>query len=227
MKKLILLCTSLLFVGHSLLTAQEWDKIEYGTIGAHYQQLDFGGFNEQAKALGYPALEEQMVDISGGWTQHKGAWKTHFAFMIGINQNFTGGNGPETKYQHAGFLWSTSYNFLRPSGAWFIGPEVQILLRGEQMVLSSQDQAANIGSAIDTEYTKLTRFGGPVDVGLNFHRAIKFSPNKPNFMVVGLRTGYRLDTDTSWQLDQAVDIRESGINPGGFYAGLLIGVRLY
>lgn len=227
MKKLILLCTSLLFFGHSLLTAQAWDNIQYGTIGAHYQQLDFGAFNEQAKTLGYPALEEQMVDISGGWTQVNGAWKTHFAFVLGINESFTGGNGPETKYQHAGFSWGTSYNILNPSGAWFIGPEVQILFRGEQMVLSGQDQATGILSAIATEYTKFTRFSSPIDLGLNFHRAIKFSPNKPNFMVVGLRTGYRIDTDTSWQLDQAVDIRESGINPGGFYAGLLIGVRLY
>ncbi|WP_020539152.1 hypothetical protein [Lewinella cohaerens] len=227
MKQFLLVCISLLFIGSSLLTAQEWDAIEYGTIGAHYQQLDFSAFNEQVKALGYPALEEEMVDITGGWTQHKGAWKTHFAFALGINENFTGGNGPETKYQHAGFLWSTSYNLLNASGTWFVGPEIQILLQGEQMVLSGQDQAPSIGSAIDTEYTKLTRFGSPVDIGLNVHRAIKFSPNKPNFMIVGLRTGYRLDTDTSWQLDQAVDIRDSGINPGGFYAGLVIGIRLY
>jgi hypothetical protein len=227
MKKLTLLYICLLFVGQSLLTAQEWDKITYGTFGAHYQQLDFGAFNDQAKALGYPALEEEMVDISGGWTQHKGAWKTHFAFVLGINENFTGGNGPETKYQHAGFSWSTSYNLLNRSGAWFLGPEIQILLQGEQMVLSGQDQAPGIGAAIATEYSKLTRFGSPVDVGLNFHRALKFSPNKPNFMVLALRTGYRSDTDTNWQLDQAVDIRASGIIPSGFYAGFLIGIHLY
>lgn len=224
MKNTILL---LALLGTFTLSAQNWASTRYGTVGIHYQQVDFADFNEQAKALGYPQLEESMLDISAGVTRHRGAWKNYFFFGLGLNEETAMNNGPETRYQYAGIGWSTSYNVLSPGSSWFVGPEVQLLFRGEQLVLADQGQANNLTSAIGTGYAKLTRFAVPVDLGINIHKAIKLSPNKTNFIVLALRTGYRLETDTGWQVDQAVDIEETGIVPGGLYAGLRIGFRFY
>jgi hypothetical protein len=224
MKNIILL---LALLGTFTLSAQNWEKTRYGTIDFQYQQVDFADFNKQAEALGYPQLGESMLDISGGVTRHSGAWKTYFFFGLGLTEENAPNNGPETRYQYAGAGWSTSYNVLNPTSSWFVGPEVQVLFRGEQLILADQGQASNLTSAVGTGYAKLTRFSTPVDLGINIHNAIKLSANNPNFIVLGLRVGYRLETDTGWQIDQAVDIEETGIVPGGLYAGLRIGFRFY
>jgi hypothetical protein len=82
------------------------------------------------------------------------------------------------RFQYAGLGFGTAFNVFSPTSGWYLGPEVVIHLRGEQLALASEAEVDNLADARQAEFTRLTRLTVPVEIGLNFHKAFAYGPEK-------------------------------------------------
>jgi hypothetical protein len=223
---------NLLLLGALSVQAQgpAFENVRGSLFGLQGQQLDFTEFNTQANALGYPSLGNDMAELYGGYLHNEGRWYNDYTFAVGWLNSEDGQFDSEnsTRYRSVGLQWGSAYNLLNPERPWFFGPGIRVGFRLEQVVLAEQSIVSGLAAAQQAEYLKLTRFSGiHFDLNVSVKRAFYIDKADTNVLVVGLEAGYRTSGgDEEWQVDQAVNLENSGLRNEGFFVGLHFGIGI-
>ena len=228
MKKYLVAALLICFLFAGNLFGQQVSDRAHGIIGFHYQQTDMSLFNDQAKLLGIPTLPNFASEFSGGYADYDGRWRSSFLFIIGGAPGDNDLANGSTTYQLISLGFGVGINVLKPESTWFIGPNILVQFRGEQVIYAQETSLTGIASAVNANYFKLTRFGLPLDAGLLIQKKFLFKGDETKFMTIGLKGGYRLDANPDgWRVDQAVNLNNTGINASGFFGEFQIGISFY
>ena len=198
------------------------DSNYIGLLHLQFQRADFSSFNRQVEELGYPTLEANITEIGAQAQFLDGRWLTGLGWYVGFGHAEKGLKGaPSTEYRHYGLRLETSWSVLKHA-SWFVGPTVAINPQWSKLVLNTQSEAQGLQSALTADYQKFTRFGQPVDLGLNIQYF--FALGEHSSATVSFLGGYRLDEEGSWRVDGATPWVDSGIRLSGWYAAIRFGI---
>lgn len=208
----------------AVLPAQSLDSVRMVALQFQLQQADFAAFNDQARALGYPGLENAILEFGALWQSRNRNWLNSTGAYWGLAREEDSGIAAEfTEYMHLGSSFETSWSPLG-SERWFVGPSLAVNPQLSRVILRVQNQVNTLGSALDVEYQKFTRLSVPVEVGLNIQHYLK--TGSENVFFFGLRAGYRIDDNDSWRVDGAVPWENSGLNTSGWFAAFRFGAAV-
>lgn len=227
MKRLLIICLAIVFLNTTSLIGQDWAHLKYGLLEVNLQQVDFSDFNQQSSSMNYPALASSMMEITGGWAVHDGRWRRTYALSFAQMRENPTETPRQVKYQQVGAMFGNSFSLVDPSSPWRIGPEVVLRFQGEQVTMVENRNVNSLQAATQVEFTKLTRFHTPIDLGFQVQRGFGLQQRNQSFLTLGVRAGYRLGHGEDWQVNSAVDIVGLEIRPGGWYTSLQLGMRLY
>jgi hypothetical protein len=204
--------------------AQSVDSMQFYGLEFKYQTADFRQFNEQAAALSYPGLEENVVEFGFNHQARQGRWLYHSGIFAGLAAEENGSlNADFTEYLHLGAALELSWSAIR-SDNWFVGPMLASYFQWSRLVLRPQNQVNTLGAALGVEYQKFTRFNVPVAVGLNAQYYIH--TKAATSIMLGVQAGYRLDDEEGWRVDGAVPWENSGLSAQGWFVAFRIGRSL-
>lgn len=192
----------------------------------HTQQTDFSFFNDQSRELGFNGIKNDMYEsiFFLQWLEEN--MKTTLGFVAGIQGNDGSLSTSTSRYEHFGVVLGSAWNVLK-SPVWFVGPELNLNVRGEQVVLGERGVVNGLANVNSAAFIKLSRLTMPLELGINTHKVFNFGKELQRQILLGLRFGYRLDTGReSWKVDQAIVVENNGIDTGGFYWALTMAMGL-
>lgn len=150
-------------------------------------------------------------------------------FFKGLDVGFTpavapavGTDGRTTAYSHFNVRLNMAFSLLPKESPWSAGPTFSVMAQLSRVVLSERSAVYNLGQAASAEYTRLTRFGIPMDAGLFTSRRIRLF--KHSDLSLGLGGGYRFDNDRGWRVNDAVAFNNPGLRVRGWYGELSFGL---
>jgi hypothetical protein len=219
---LFLLFSCLLFTP---LAAQMTEDDRVGIFYIQWQQTDFDGFNAQLAAIDLPALDGRQFEAGFVGQQRFGRWISGFGAgyaraLAGRNTDELAGGTLQTFALRA----ETTFSVIRPGSRWILGPMINVMPQWSRMAFSYRDSAADLQQALETSSFRMSRFSSPMEVGIHFLYQAPFGDE--DLFVIGLTAGYRFDDDEGWRVEDATEIRESGAQVQGWFAGLRFGFRL-
>ena len=174
-------------------------------------------FSDQAEVLGYPKLTNEMSDIHFGYTGVKDRWINSFNFFYG-NQAEQSEDSSRSKYRRVGIEFNMAFNVMGKNSNWLVGPEGMVGYQYEQVVLSDTPTINSLAASLDTEYYSYTNFSIPASLGATIGYYISTNEEECRGILLNLRTGYRFGDSEFWELDNAVQVRDFGVEDSGVYA---------
>jgi hypothetical protein len=175
----------------------------------------------------YPVLNDNVYNIAYhiGWRFDR--LDIQLGSYFGQNETASVNNANSSRYRHFGFSYAMGYNLMGEESrtrGWFIGPEFVANLQSAQVALSNTPTISSVDQLPNVERYKFTQFSSPLDLGFQFNKMLFSKKDPTSYWLLGLRAGYRLDFDDSWELDSAVPIDYFPVNTRGFYGSFRLGL---
>lgn len=212
--------------------AQEDDKPLYlYHTSVQFQELDFIEFNQQLEGLNLLSLPNNTVEIGAGATRLFRRSMTRLSFAFGsAEEDIDDITAPTSQFRYVGLRLGEGFNILNPDSDWFFGPEFMVNLSFQQILVTGRNNGTNFQEAALNEVYNFERFSETLDVGLYFHKLIRYNDGfeQPRTVLIGFRGGYRIGGDTEdWKLKKAIQLDNLGIKTGGWFGSIIFGINLY
>ncbi len=209
-------------------TISAQDSVDFGIAAkVNAQWPDYSTFNEEISEIGYPGLDNNIVEYGGSIL-----FKTPQAFLVvdilfGSGFSRKGGESGRTCFYDHYRLQVEETLDLIDGDQWMIGPHIGVSLKYARITLSNMEEVQHPSQIAATETIGLSRISPTVELGASIQKYfdLGFLHNIEQ-LFIGLDGGYHLDSGEHWRIDGAVPFEESGIRQSGWYAGLNLGYIL-
>lgn len=187
------------------------------------QEVDFSGFNQQARDLGLNQLDDLKLDLGFGMVKIEGRKQMGLGFSFSRVDEQKEHDGSAVFFRQWQLFNQIGYDLVPAERIW-LGPLLRYHLQYSRISLSDQSGVQGIGQAIDNEVVHLDRFDVPLDIGISALFFTKAAPSASG-LVIGLQGGYSLSLiDTDWKLDNLVSVNGAGTDFRGWYIEVAFGI---